>query len=105
VRGTPGYALQIVAQSDATYPRLAFVAAGDDHSSLGDLIDGATSSPVFRSAGHDTDAVALAVAKTFATDDTVLFGRVLIVQAAARSAVLQADARLSSPPAPTGVRA
>ena len=40
-------------------------------------------------------------AKTLAVDDTVLFGRVMLVQGQARSEILQADAQLNAPrPAP-----
>jgi phosphoribosylaminoimidazole-succinocarboxamide synthase len=97
---TPSYAMQLVQQLDATYTRLAFVAAGDERLGLGDLIDGATSTPVFRTSHLAPEALALAVAKTFAVDDTVMFGRVLLMQANARSAVLAADAQLAAPPAP-----
>jgi len=47
------------------------------------------------------DEVALRCAKAFALEDTVVFGRVLLLQANARSEVLAADARLNAPaPAP-----
>ena len=45
----------------------------------------------------DVNAIALQCAKAFALEDTVVFGRVLLVQANARSQVLQADAALNIP--------
>jgi phosphoribosylaminoimidazole-succinocarboxamide synthase len=99
---TPAYALQVVAQLEVTYPRLVFVAIGDD---VAGLIDGASPSPVFRDIGEAPDVLAMAVAKALALEDTVLFGRVLLVQAAARSAILQADARATSVQRPNGAQA
>jgi phosphoribosylcarboxyaminoimidazole (NCAIR) mutase len=99
---TPAYALQVVAQLEVTYPRLAFVAIGDDTAGL---IDGATPSPVFPDRGDAPDVLALAAAKALALEDTVLFGRVLLVQAGARSAVLQADARATAVQRPNGTPA
>lgn len=101
---TPGFATQLVQQLDATYSRLVFVAAGESRSGLGDFFEGATATPVFRTALLDPEPLAMAAAKTFAVDDTVMFGRVLLVQANARSAVLQADAQVATPQvAPNGV--
>jgi hypothetical protein len=100
---TPAFALQLVQQLDATFARLLFVAIGGSHSALADVIDSATSTPVFRAGTMDPETLALACAKTFAVEDTVLFGRVLLVQANMRSEVLSADAQLSAPPpAPNG---
>jgi len=97
-RRVPSYALQLVQQLDATFARLAFVAVEGPQSVLGDLIDDATSTPVFRTGHLPAESVALGVAKTFAVEDTVLFGRVLLVQANARSEVLAADAQIATPP-------
>jgi phosphoribosylaminoimidazole-succinocarboxamide synthase len=97
-RRTPAYALQLVQQLDATFARLMFVTAEGAQSALGDLIDDATSTPVFRAAHATPETVAMTCAKTFAVEDTVLFGRVLLVQANARSAVLAADAQVAAPP-------
>jgi phosphoribosylaminoimidazole-succinocarboxamide synthase len=96
---TPSYVLQLAQQMDATYARLVYVAVGDGRSGLGDLIDGATATPVLRTSQMEPEALALAAAKTFAVDDTVMFGRVLLMQASARSDVLSADARLAAPTA------
>ena len=40
----------------------------------------------------------MTIAKTLAVDDTIMFGRVMLVQANARSAILQADAQVNAPP-------
>ena len=40
-------------------------------------------------------------AKVFGLEDTVVFGRVLLMQANARSEVLTADAQINVPPPPT----
>ena len=62
------------------------------------MVDGATPNPFSTRATRAPEDVAAALcAKAFALDDTVLFGRVMLVQANARSAVLQADAQLNAP--------
>ncbi|MBV9102957.1 MAG: hypothetical protein JO060_05155, partial [Candidatus Eremiobacteraeota bacterium] len=109
-RLTPSYVLQVIQQLDATFARVVFVTAEGNSSRLAELIDDATTTPVLRFADASVQAesaaqltaqrVALAAAKTFAVDDTVLFGRVLLVQANARSAIVAADAQLSAPPPP-----
>jgi phosphoribosylaminoimidazole-succinocarboxamide synthase len=93
----PGYVLQTVAQLDGTFARMVFVASGPQ---LAAMLSGATPTPVFDATEYDEDELALAVAKTLALDDTVMFGRVLLVQANARSAVLHADAQINAPPEP-----
>jgi phosphoribosylaminoimidazole carboxylase/phosphoribosylaminoimidazole-succinocarboxamide synthase len=99
----PGYALQVVQQLDTQFPRLLYVAVGAAHSGLPGLLDAATSTPVVRAASFAPHEVALSCAKALALDDTVMFGRVLLVQANRRSAILQADAQLNAPaPAPPG---
>ncbi|MBV8244763.1 MAG: AIR carboxylase family protein [Candidatus Eremiobacteraeota bacterium] len=90
---TPGYVLQLVQQLDATFARLLFVAVGGTDGALRGMLDGATSNPVI-DGGADAESVALRCAKTLALEDTVLYGRTLLVQTNARSAVLQADAAL-----------
>ncbi|HTV72551.1 MAG TPA: phosphoribosylaminoimidazolesuccinocarboxamide synthase [Candidatus Acidoferrales bacterium] len=90
----PSYTLQVVQQLDATFASIVYVAAGDD--TLVRLIDGATPSPVIGIAHRTADEVALACAKMLAVDNSVLFGRVLLQQANARSAIVQADGQLSA---------
>jgi phosphoribosylaminoimidazole-succinocarboxamide synthase len=98
---TPAFVLQLVTQLDATFARLLFVTAGSGDGALAGIVEHATATPVVRApATADVDLVALQCAKAFALEDTIAFGRVLLVQANARSAVMQADAQLNvAPPA------
>ncbi|HEV7180179.1 MAG TPA: phosphoribosylaminoimidazolesuccinocarboxamide synthase [Candidatus Baltobacteraceae bacterium] len=89
---TPGYVLQLVQQLEATFARLFFVAVGGDDS-LRSMLDSASSSPVFDGRG-DAAQVALQCAKLLGLEDTVLYGRTLLMQANARSAILHTDAML-----------
>jgi membrane-associated protease RseP (regulator of RpoE activity) len=100
---TPGFVLQLVTQLDATFARLLFVTVGSGDGALAGIVEYATATPVIRApATAEIDLVALQCAKAFALEDTVAFGRVLLVQANARSAVMQADAQLNvAPPAGT----
>ena len=101
---TPGYVLQLVAQLDATFARLIYVTVGSGDGALAGMIEYATPTPVVRApAGADLDLIALQCAKAFALEDTVVFGRIMLVQANARSVVMQADGELNAPaPAPSG---
>ena len=96
---TPGFVLQLVQQLEATFSRLFFVAIGDD--TLRSMLDAASSAPVLAWSG-DAGALALACSKLLALDDTVLYGRTLLMQANARSTVLQADAALQQQGGPPG---
>ena len=89
---TPGYVLQLVQQLEATFARLFFVAVDED-GGLRAMLDSASSSPVLHWRG-DAQALALDCAKLLGLEDTVLYGRTLLMQANARSAVLHADAML-----------
>ena len=102
VAQTPGYVLQLVAQLEATFARMVVVAVGSGDSALAAMVDNATANPVVVVAVADPrpDEVALRCAKAFALEDTVVFGRVLLLQANARAAVLHADAQLNAPPPP-----
>jgi hypothetical protein len=91
----PGYVLQAVQQLDATFARLIYVASGPQ---LAAMLSAATPTPVFDATEYEPEELALALAKTLALDDTVMFGRTMLVQANARSAVLHADAQLNAPP-------
>jgi phosphoribosylaminoimidazole-succinocarboxamide synthase len=95
---TPGYVLQLVSQLEATFSRMTIVTVGAAGSALFGMIDGASANPVIRvdAASADLEAVAFACAKMFALDDTVVFGRVMLMQANMRSAILQADAQLNA---------
>jgi len=92
---TPGFVLQLVQQLDATFARLVFVAAGASGNALLPMLEGVTTNPTFD--GTDApETIALRCAKALALEDTVLFGRTLLTQTNARSAVLQADASLNA---------
>jgi len=98
--------LQLASQLDATFARLAYVAVGGERSILGRMLDGTTANPVLAAtAASRADEIALTCAKLFALDDTIVFGRVLLVQANQRSAVLQADAALNAQAMPNGTLA
>ncbi|HEY4440538.1 MAG TPA: phosphoribosylaminoimidazolesuccinocarboxamide synthase [Candidatus Elarobacter sp.] len=106
VTRTPGYVLQLVTQLEATFARMVVVALGASDSALAAMIDHATPNPVIAVDVADPrpEELALRAAKAFALEDTVVFGRVLLLQANARSGVLAADAQLNQPqPAPPGV--
>ncbi|MDQ2908856.1 MAG: hypothetical protein M3R44_05820 [Candidatus Eremiobacteraeota bacterium] len=90
----PGYVLQAVQQLDASFARLMYIASGPH---LAAMLAAATPTPVFDATEFDPAELALVAAKTLALDDTISFGRVLLVQANARSAVLHADAQLNAP--------
>lgn len=94
---TPGYVLQLAQQHDATFARLIYVTIGSD--ALRAMLEGSTTNPVIDGNG-DPLAIATACAKMLGLEDTVLFGRTLLVQTNVRSAVLQADAALNMPQNP-----
>jgi phosphoribosylaminoimidazole carboxylase / phosphoribosylaminoimidazole-succinocarboxamide synthase len=96
---TPGYVLQLVTQIDATFARALIVTVGSGDGLLANMVEYATATPVVRApANADAQLVALQCAKAFALEDTIVFGRVLLVQANTRSTVLQADATLNAAP-------
>jgi phosphoribosylaminoimidazole-succinocarboxamide synthase len=99
---TPGYVLQLAAQLEATFARMVLVAVGPASSALASVLENASATPVIAVDVADPRAedVAVRAAKAFALEDTVVFGRVLLLQANARSDVLGADARLNAPPPP-----
>jgi hypothetical protein len=84
--------LQLVQQLEATFQRLVFVAAGENDL-LRSMLDAASSCPVFdgRTA---TPQLLLQASKLLGLEDTVLYGRTLLMQANARSTVIHADASL-----------
>lgn len=104
VARTPGYVLQLVAQLEATFARLVLVPIGTASSALPGMVDNATANPVVAVDAADprADEIATRCAKAFALEDTVVFGRVLLMQANGRSAVLRADAQLNAPQPPPG---
>lgn len=104
VERTPGYALQLVSQLDATFARMVVIAVGSPGSALPGMLDNATANPVMRaiSGELDLDALGFACAKALGLEDTVVFGRVLLMQANVRSAVMQADAQINTQAQPQG---
>jgi phosphoribosylaminoimidazole-succinocarboxamide synthase len=98
IERTPGFVLQLLAQIDVTFPRLVLVAIGERGSAIFGLLDHVSPDPVVRidAASPALETAAFAVAKTFAMDDTVVFGRVLLLQANVKTMVLQADAQLNA---------
>jgi hypothetical protein len=98
VERTPGYALQLVSQLDATFARMVIIAVGSSGSALPGMLDNATANPVLRaiSGDLDLDMLSFSCAKALGLEDTVVFGRVLLMQANVRSAVMQADAQVQA---------
>jgi phosphoribosylaminoimidazole-succinocarboxamide synthase len=94
---TPGFVLQLITQLDATFARLIFVTVGSGDGALAGMVEYASATPVIRApATADADLIALQCAKAFALEDTIVYGRVLLVEANLRSQVLQADAELNA---------
>jgi phosphoribosylaminoimidazole-succinocarboxamide synthase len=89
---TPGYVLQLVQQLEATFTRLIFIAVGDNDL-LRAMLDAGSSSPVL-DGQTETQRLMVQCAKLFGLEDTVLYGRTLLMQANARSTVIHADASL-----------
>ena len=101
VERTPGYILQMVSQLDATYARLVYVAIGSS-SALAGMLDATTPNPVVRAApGDRVDDLAALAAKAFGLEDTVLYGRVMMVQAAVMQAEAQRNTQQAPPPGVT----
>ncbi|HEY1881574.1 MAG TPA: phosphoribosylaminoimidazolesuccinocarboxamide synthase [Candidatus Cybelea sp.] len=93
---TPGFVLQLLGQLEASFGRLVIIAAGENDL-LRAMLDASSSAPVLD--GRDeTGRVMMECAKLFGLEDTVLYGRTLLMQANSRTVVLQADASLQQPP-------
>jgi hypothetical protein len=93
---TPGFVLQLMQQLEASFARLIVIPVGENEL-LRSMLDAASSAPVVD--GRDEiGRVVMQCAKLFGLEDTVLFGRTLLMQANARSAVLHADASLQQAP-------
>ncbi|HLX25344.1 MAG TPA: phosphoribosylaminoimidazolesuccinocarboxamide synthase [Candidatus Cybelea sp.] len=89
---TPGYVLQLVGQLEATFARVILIAVGQNDLLRG-MLDAATSSPVL-DGRMDAARLTMQCAKLLGLEDTVLYGRTLLMQANARSNVVHADAAL-----------
>jgi hypothetical protein len=98
VERTPGYVLQLIAQLDATFAKMVLIAVGATNSALGGMIDNVSANPVLRvdAAAVDLDGIAFSCAKALGLEDTVVYGRVMLMQANVRSTVMQADAQLQA---------
>jgi phosphoribosylaminoimidazole-succinocarboxamide synthase len=89
---TPGFVLQLTQQLEASFARLIVVAVGENET-LRTMLDANSSSPVL-DGQIEPSRLAMECAKLLGLEDTVLFGRTLLMQANARSSVLHADASL-----------
>ncbi len=98
---TPGYVLQLMQQLEASFARLIVVAVGENDL-LRSMLDANSSAPVL-DGGTETQRLITQCAKLFGLEDTVLYGRTLLMQANARSSVAHADASLQQQqPMPAG---
>jgi phosphoribosylaminoimidazole-succinocarboxamide synthase len=98
---TPAYVLQLTQQLEASFARLILVAVGEDDL-LRSMLEATSSAPVLDGT-IDPQRLAMQCAKLLGLEDTVLFGRTLLMQANARSSVLHADASLQQQvPIPQG---
>jgi phosphoribosylaminoimidazole-succinocarboxamide synthase len=97
---TPGYVMQLMAQLEASFARLIVVAVGGNEL-LQSMLDAVTSAPVL-DGRLEPERIAMSCAKLFGLEDTVLYGRTLLMQANARTNVLHADASLQQPQAAQG---
>ncbi len=93
---TPGYVLQLMQQLEASFARLIVIAVGENDL-LRSMLDANSSAPVLDGA-TETQRLITQCAKLFGLEDTVLYGRTLLMQANARSSVVHADASLQQPP-------
>jgi phosphoribosylaminoimidazole-succinocarboxamide synthase len=98
---TPGFVLQLTQQLEASFARLILVAV-DDNDLLRSMLDATSSAPVLDGT-VEPHQLAMQCAKLLGLEDTVLYGRTLLMQANARSSVLHADASLQQQlPMPNG---
>jgi phosphoribosylaminoimidazole-succinocarboxamide synthase len=98
---TPGFVLQLTQQLEASFARLILLAVGENDL-LRSMLEATTSAPVLDGTG-DPQQLAMQCAKLLGLEDTVLYGRTLLMQANARSNVLHADASLQQQiPIPQG---
>jgi phosphoribosylaminoimidazole-succinocarboxamide synthase len=95
----PGQMLSMIQQLEVSFGRIAFICLGDR--AFTEAVDYATAMPVSQlrpdADQGESDRIALHIAKVFAVDDTVLYGRTLLRQGNGRAVVLQADAEANQP--------
>jgi hypothetical protein len=88
-------------QLEASFARLIVVTVGENEL-LRSMLDAGSSAPIL-DGQNETQRLIMQCAKLFGLEDTVLYGRTLLMQANARSSVLHADAALQQQvPAPAG---
>ncbi|MGA8100287.1 MAG: phosphoribosylaminoimidazolesuccinocarboxamide synthase [Candidatus Cybelea sp.] len=98
---TPGFVMQLAQQLEASFARLILIAVGDNDL-LRSMLDATSSAPVLDGT-VEPQQLAMQSAKLLGLEDTVLYGRTLLMQANARSSVLHADASLQQQvPMPNG---
>ena len=100
----PEHTANVAASLDANFKRqrLVFAAFGGAASALPELLEHATGQTVVHvdAASKSFDEPAMRCAKVLAIDDTVLFGRALLLDAQARTQVLAVNAQVNAPPPP-----
>ena len=89
---TPGFVLQLVQQLETSFARLILIAVGENDL-LRAMLDATSSAPVL-DARDEPQRLAMQCAKLLGLEDTVLYGRTLLMQANTRSNVIHADASL-----------
>jgi hypothetical protein len=92
---TPGFVMQLAQQLEASFARLILVAVGENEL-LRSMLDSISAAPVLDGT-MEPQRLAMECAKLLGLEDTVLYGRTLLMQANARSNVLHADASLQQP--------
>jgi hypothetical protein len=100
----PDHAATVAASLDANFKRqrLVFAAVCGAESALPAILEHTTGQPVVRfdPAAGGIEEAALRCAKVLALDDTVVFGRTLLLDAQGRAQVLSLNAQLNAPPPP-----
>ncbi|HEY0615132.1 MAG TPA: phosphoribosylaminoimidazolesuccinocarboxamide synthase [Candidatus Elarobacter sp.] len=100
----PEHTANLAASLDANFrrQRLVFAAVARVGSALPELLRHAGGQPsvVFEPASGAADTAAMECAKILGVDDTVVYGRVLLFDAQARTEVLAVNAQLNAPPPP-----
>jgi phosphoribosylaminoimidazole-succinocarboxamide synthase len=100
----PEHTANVAASLDANFKRqrLVFAAFGGPGSALRELLEHTTGQAVIPidASSRSFDEPAMRCAKVLATDDTVLFGRVLLLDAQARTQVLAVNAQINAPAPP-----
>jgi phosphoribosylaminoimidazole-succinocarboxamide synthase len=92
---TPGFVMQLAQQLEASFARLILIAVGENDL-LRSMLDSISAAPVLDGT-MEPQRLAMECAKLLGLEDTVLYGRTLLMQANVRSNVLHADASLQQP--------